>query len=132
MSLNLRQCRDDFDPERTFPLFECGEEFVALIGTNLRAPSTPSASLAAVVLDRFERRVKHLAILDGFIGDLQAEDLVDLNVDHNVYLIHLRLTFHFSRIHSLRLVTLFPVLSTVTMTSSARISGVTLRGDPEV
>lgn len=86
--------------------------------------------LTTVLLNLIEGRDEQRVILHRVIGDLRTEDLVGLDVDHGVDLIQPHLTFHFSHIHSPRLITLIPVLLTAMMTSAARVSGVTCNEGP--
>jgi len=64
-------------------LFEGIEEFIAVIGTICEHP-VDRVLLAAVLLDLIEERDEHSVILHRFVGDLQAEDLVSLDVDHRM------------------------------------------------
>ena len=65
------------------PLFEGVEEFVPVVGAIGEHP-VHRMFLAPVLLGLVEERDEHLVILYGFIGDLQSESLVGLDVDHGV------------------------------------------------
>jgi len=67
------------------PLFEGGEEFVPVVGPIGEHP-VHWMFLARVLLGLIEERDEHLVVLHGFIGDLQTENLVGLDVDHGVQL----------------------------------------------
>ena len=64
-------------------MFEGVEEFMAVIGTVGEYPMH-RVLLAAVLLDLIEERDEDPVVLHGFIGDLQAENLVGLDVDHSM------------------------------------------------
>ncbi len=64
-------------------MFERRKDLVSVIGSIAKHP-VYRALLAAVLLDLVEQGDEHPVDLDRFIGDLQAEDLVGLDVDHRM------------------------------------------------
>lgn len=73
------------DAGKDLPLFEGIEEFVPVIGTVGEHP-VYRVLLTAVLLDLVEERDEHSVVLHRFIGNLQAEGLVGLDIDHRVHL----------------------------------------------
>ena len=73
------------DAGEDLPLLEGIEEFIAVIGTVTEYPEH-RVLLAAVLRDLVEQGDEHPVVLDRFVGDLQAEDLVGLDVDHGMQL----------------------------------------------
>ncbi len=64
-------------------MFEGSEEFIPIIGTIGEHP-VHRVLLAAVLLDLIKERSEHPVVRHGFVSDLQAEDLVALDVDHRM------------------------------------------------
>ena len=67
------------------PLFEGVEGFVPVVGPFGEHP-VHRMLLAPVLLGQIKEREEHLVVLYRFIGDLQPESLVGLDVDHDVQL----------------------------------------------
>lgn len=64
-------------------MFEGIEEFIPIIGTICEHP-VHRVLFAAVLLDLIKERGEHPVVRHGFIGDLQAEELVGFDVDHGM------------------------------------------------
>jgi len=71
------------DPGQDPPAFEDGEEFIPVIGT-IGEHSVHRVLLATVLLDLIQEWREHPVVRHGFLGDLDAENLVGLDVDHRM------------------------------------------------
>jgi len=65
------------------PVFERVEEFIAVIGTISQCPMH-RVLLPTVLLGLIEERDEHPVVRYRFIGDLQTENLVGLDIDHDM------------------------------------------------
>lgn len=64
-------------------MFERREDLVSVICSIAKHP-VHRMLLAAVLLDLIEQRDEHPVVRQGFVGDLQAEDLVGLDIDYGM------------------------------------------------
>ena len=75
--------RLSFDLRQGIPTFERSEDLVSAICSIAEYP-VYRVFLTTLLLDLIEERGEHPVILHGFIGDLQTEKLVGLDVDHGM------------------------------------------------
>ena len=78
-----RSVDPDLDAGGDSPVFERVEEFIAVIGTIGEYP-VHRVLFPTVLLGLVEERDEHLVVRYRFIGDRQTENLVGLDIDHDM------------------------------------------------